>query len=236
MADGWFVTGTDTEVGKTLIAAAMIITLRRRGMRIAPMKPVVAGIEGGTYRDVDCLMAAAGGDYPAALVSPYRFEAPIAPHIAAAAAGVEIEPARILAAFAALRSGADAIVVEGAGGFRVPLGPGFDFADLAQRLALPVVLVVRIRLGCINHALLTAEAIERRGLLLAGWIANAIDPAMPVARENIAALAERLPAPLLGEVPLMARPHPEQAADYLGALTRLTNPAPLVAAAHHGSN
>lgn len=236
MADGWFVTGTDTEVGKTLIAAAMIIALRRRGLRVAPMKSVVAGIEGGHYRDVDCLMAAAGGGWPADRVSPYRFEAPIAPHIAAAGAGVEIDPGQILRAFATLRADADAVVVEGAGGFRVPLGPAFDFADLAQRLALPVVLVVRVRLGCINHALLTAEAIERRGLPLAGWVANAVDPAMPAARENVAALAQRLPAPLLGEIPLMARPDPERAAGLLGALGRIAPPPAAAAAARQESN
>lgn len=217
-------TGTDTGVGKTLVAAAMIVALRRRGLRVAPMKPVVAGRENGRYADVDCLREAAGGDQPVDLVSPYRFAEPIAPHIAAAADGVVIDVERIVAAFARLAAGADAVVVEGAGGFRVPLGPGHDIAGLAQRLALPVVLVVRVRLGCINHALLTAEAVAGRGLPLAGWVANAVDPAMPAARENVAALAERLPAPLLAEIPLLASPAPARAAQFLHAFAAAAPP------------
>lgn len=216
MAEGWFVTGTDTGVGKTLVAAAMILRLRRAGLSVAPMKPVAAGLEDGRYADVDTLVRAAGGGFPPELVNPYRFEAPIAPHIAAERAGVAIDLDRIAAACRQLAAGGDAVVVEGAGGWRVPLGPGADMAGLAQRLALPVVLVVRLRLGCLNHALLTAESVERRGLKLAGWVANAADPAMAAVRENVAALAQRLPAPLLGEIPLLASPDPEAAARCLG--------------------
>jgi dethiobiotin synthetase len=215
VADGWFVTGTDTGVGKTLVASAMILALRRRGLRVAGMKPVAAGLEDGRYADVDSLVAASAGNYPPDLVNPYRFAEPIAPHIAAARAGVAIDPERIVSALRRLRAGADAVVVEGAGGFRVPLGETVDFSDLAQRLGLPVVLVVRIRLGCISHALLTAESIDRRGLPLAGWVANAVDPGMPAVRENVAALATRLSAPLLGEIPLMPNPEPRAAADCL---------------------
>jgi dethiobiotin synthetase len=216
VAEGWFVTGTDTGVGKTLVAAAMIVLLRRKGLSVAPMKPVAAGIEDGRYRDVDALVGAAGGVFAPELVNPYRFEAPIAPHIAAQRAGVTIELERIVDAYRRLAAGADAVVVEGAGGWRVPLCPGADMAGLAQRLALPVVLVVGLRLGCLNHALLTAESVERRGLTLAGWVANAADPAMEAARENVAALAQRLPAPLLGEIPLLSSPEPEAAALHLG--------------------
>lgn len=215
VAEGWFVTGTDTGVGKTLVAAAMIGRLRRNGMAVAPMKPVAAGLEDGRCADVDALVGAAGGHYPSELVNPYRFADPIAPHIAAERAGVAIDPDRIVAAFRQLAAGADAVVVEGAGGWRVPLGPGFDLSDLAQRLALPVVLVVRIRLGCLNHALLTAESIAGRGLALAGWVANAVDPALDAAPENVSALAERLTAPLLGEIPLLPMPHADAAASYL---------------------
>ena len=128
----------------------------------------------------------------------------IAPHIAAAEEGVAIDPAPILAAFAKLQAQAELVLVEGVGGFRVPLGKGYDTADLARDLALPVILVVGMRLGCINHALLTAEAIQARGLTLAGWVANQIDPAMLRFEQNLEALTERLPAPLLGVTPFQA--------------------------------
>ncbi|MFZ5555164.1 MAG: dethiobiotin synthase [Pseudomonadota bacterium] len=215
VADGWFVTGTDTGVGKTLVAAALIVALRRSGRRVAPMKPVAAGTENGRCADVDTLMAASGGGFPPDLVNPYCFPDPIAPHVAAARAGVRIAPERIVAAYRRLQAAADAVVVEGAGGFRVPLGPAVDFADVAQQLGLPVILVVRIRLGCLNHALLTAEAVGRRGLALAGWVANAVDPGMAAVRENVEALAERLPGPLLGEIPVLADADPAVAADRL---------------------
>ncbi|MBI3056271.1 MAG: dethiobiotin synthase, partial [Betaproteobacteria bacterium] len=145
---------------------------------------------------------------PLALVNPYCFEPPIAPHLAAEQAGVVIDLAIIAAAFERLAAIADIVIVEGVGGFCVPLNRSEDSADLAQRLGLPVILVVGLRLGCLNHALLTARAIRAQGLTVAGWIANRIDPAMAAAERNVAALAERLAAPLLGVVEFMAAPDP----------------------------
>lgn len=201
----YFVTGTDTEIGKTLVSSALLHALTLRGVRAAGMKPVAAGAElcGGVWHndDADALAAASSERLPAALTTPYLLHAATAPHIAAAQEGVAIDLAHILACYARIAAAADAVVVEGVGGFRVPLSDQFDTADLAQRLALPVVLVIGLRLGCISHALLTAEAIAARGLVLAGWVANTVDAALPNAAQNVEALAARLPAPLLGCVP-----------------------------------
>jgi dethiobiotin synthetase len=152
---------------------------------------------------------------PPELVNPYLFREPIAPHIAAERKGEVIDIPRIEAAFAALAGMAEVVVVEGAGGLRVPLGPRRDMADLAVALGLPVVLVVGMRLGCLNHALLTAEAIAARGLALAGWVANAINPDMAAYAENLAALEGRLAAPRIAELPFMADPDPVRAARLL---------------------
>lgn len=197
-----FVTGTDTGVGKTHAACALLHAARAAGLSTLAMKPVAAGTdEYGRQDDVECLSAAASVAAERTLVNPYCFTPAIAPHIAAVQAGVAIDPERIVAAFRQLRELADAVVVEGAGGFRVPLGPAFDSADLARRLDIPLVLVVGVRLGCLNHALLTVDAIAARKLPLAGWIANRIDPAMSCADENIESLAQRIDAPLLGTLP-----------------------------------
>jgi dethiobiotin synthetase len=166
------------------------------------MKPVAAGVDSaGRNEDVERLIAASSVKAPRELVNPYCFAAAIAPHIAAAGEGRTIDPDVILDAYRRLAAQADFVVVEGVGGFRVPLGAGFDTADLAVRFGLPVILVVGLRLGCLNHALLTAEAIRARGLTAAGWIANRIDPEMPFWAENLAALQQRLPPPLLGMLP-----------------------------------
>lgn len=207
---GFFVTGTDTGVGKTLVACALLKQLAARGLRVAGMKPVAAGAEpdaqGWRNEDVEQLMAAANVAAPRELVNPYCFHPPIAPHIAAAQAGIAIDIARIEARFRNLAALADAVVVEGAGGFRVPLGTGADTSQLAVRLALPVVLVVGMRLGCLNHALLTAEAIAARGLTLAGWVANHVDPGMAAADENVQTLSTLIAAPMLARIPFAERP------------------------------
>lgn len=196
---GLFVTGTDTGVGKTRVAVALIHALRARGLRVAAMKPVAAGHRPGELNeDVAALLQAANATAAIRDVNPYAFEPAIAPHIAAQQAGVRIELDVIAGAFARLAAAADVVVVEGAGGWRVPLNEDADMADLAQRLGLPVVLVVGLRLGCLNHALLTAESIVQRSLPWAGWVGNQIDPAMPCQAENVAALNARLPAPCLG--------------------------------------
>ena len=203
----WFIAGTDTEVGKTFVTCALLHAFAARGINAVGMKPVAAGTDAeGRNEDVEQLLAAMPVPAPRELVNPYLYAPPIAPHIAAAEAGQEIDPARIASAFAALREKADAVLVEGVGGFLVPLGPRYDAADLAQDLDLPVILVVGMRLGCINHALLTRDAIIARGLKLAGWVANRIDPNMNRFDENLAALKERLPAPLLGIIPPASTP------------------------------
>ena len=215
-----FVTGTDTEIGKTLASCALLHAYAAQGLRVAGMKPVAAGVgAGGVNEDVAQLLAASTVDAPYALVNPFLFREPMAPHIAAQREGAAISMASIVAAYEALSAQADVVIVEGVGGFRVPLGERWDSADLAARLGLPVVLVVGMRLGCINHALLTQEAVVARGLRLAGWIANRIDPHMACAEENIAALEARLDAPLLGVLPHQAAP------DAAGMAALLTLPA-----------
>lgn len=209
MSRGFFVTGTDTNVGKTLIAGALLHGFAASGLRAVGMKPVAAGCEPGVdglrCEDVEFLRAAGNVSAPPGLVCPYAFEPAVAPHVAAAQAGVEIDLSRILAAFGQLSRDADVAVVEGVGGFRVPLNTSQDTADLARLLGLPVVLVVGMRLGCLNHALLTAQAIEAAGLPLAGWVANRIDPEMTAFEETLAALERRLGAPLLGVVPYLKK-------------------------------
>lgn len=221
-ARGFFVTGTDTGVGKTLVACALLEACAARGLRAAAMKPVASGARRGPrglrHGDVERLIAASGLAAPRERVNPYCFAPAIAPHIAAERAGVRIALERIERAFRWLAARCDLVVVEGVGGFRVPLGPGCDSAELAARLALPLILVVGMRLGCLNHALLTVEAIAARGLELAGWVANHIEPRMPAAEENVQALRERIAAPLLARV---AHAHPPDAPGLAAALGAL---------------
>ena len=202
MARGIFVTGTDTGVGKTVVAVALLEALVRAGVRAVGMKPIAAGIDANARvnEDVHALMAASNVKADAALANPYAFEPAIAPHLAAAAIGTTIEIARIVAAYEALSAKADAVVVEGAGGALVPLSGRTDMLDLAAALHLPVLMVVGVRLGCLNHARLTALATRARGLELGGWIATRIDPAMPFADENVATLREALVAPLIADI------------------------------------
>ncbi len=216
MNPAYFLTGTDTEIGKTFITCALLHRARLDGQCAVGLKPVAAGTDAaGLNDDVEAIRAASSRELPRAIVNPYCFSAPVAPHIAAAEAGVEIDFAPIIAASHQARQTADLTIVEGVGGFRVPLGSDRDSADLAVALALPVILVVGMRLGCINHALLTAEAIAARGLTLIGWVANRIDPAMARFEENLSALQSRLPAPLLGCVPHAPTEGAVGAADFL---------------------
>lgn len=200
----FFVTGTDTGVGKTLVSAALLHALANHYPRVVGMKPVaagtalIAGVEAND--DVLALRAASNCRVPAALDNPVLLADPVSPHIAAARAGVQIDVAHITACHRQLMRLADAVVVEGAGGFMVPLSDTETGADLAQALDLPVVLVVGLRLGCLNHALLTAEAIRARGLVLAGWVANHIDATMLAQDDNIAFLQQQLSAPLLANI------------------------------------
>jgi len=216
MPNGFFVTGTDTGVGKTVVSCALLHLLRARGQRAVGMKPVASGCtrtpRGLVNEDVEALLQAGEPGLRAEDINVYRFEAPVAPHIAAARAGARIDLQAIVARQRHLAARHDAVVVEGAGGWLVPLGDCATFADLALALGLPVVLVVGLRLGCINHALLSAESIGRHGLPLVGWVANSIDPQMACAQENLDTLRARLAAPLLGVIAHQVPPDPSHIA------------------------
>lgn len=206
----FFVTGTDTGVGKTFVSCALLQAMARRHPRVVGMKPVAAGLvqtqDGWDSEDAIALRAASTVRVPPALDNPVRLPDPLSPHLAAERAGTRIDIAHLVACQRELAQHADAMVVEGAGGFLVPLSPTHTGADLAQALGLPVLLVVGLRLGCLNHALLSAEAIRARGLTLAGWVANRIDPGMAAADDNIAFLRQRLGAPLLADIAHSAAP------------------------------
>ena len=204
MVQGYFVTGTDTGVGKTTVSCALLQAFAAQGKKVIGMKPVVAGSENGRWHDVERLIAASNISAAREHVNPYAFDPPISPHIAAQKAGVDIDLTVIQHAYQVLNSQADIVIVEGAGGFLVPLNAQQTGADLARALNLPVILVVGMRLGCLNHALLTAQAIRVASLPLAGWIANCIDPQMLVLEENISTLEQRLDGPLLEVVPFDA--------------------------------
>ncbi|CAH2806341.1 MAG: Dethiobiotin synthase BioD (EC [uncultured Caballeronia sp.] len=221
----YFVAGTDTEIGKTLVSSALLHGFARAGMRAAAMKPIASGAveRNGVLHndDADQLNAAANVALPDEIRTPFMMREPIAPHIAAAREGIKLDIARIVEVHETALAKADIVVVEGVGGFRVPLDDTHDTADLAVALNLPVVLVVGMRLGCISHALLTVEAIMSRGLTLAGWVANRVDPTMLYPDENLEALRARIDAPLLGVIPHLASPDAACAADSLdiGVLT-----------------
>lgn len=212
MTLGLFITGTDTSVGKTIACAALLHALARTHRRVVGMKPVAAGAalhEGQwTNEDAVALRAASTVAAPPALDNPVLLPEPLSPHIAAARAGQSISVPSIVQSYQALAAQADAVVVEGAGGFHVPLTATETGADLALALNLPVVLVVGLRLGCLNHAALTAEAIRARGLTLAGWVANRMDPGMQAPQENIDWLRQHLQAPLWADIPYRSHPDP----------------------------
>ncbi|MBL8521525.1 MAG: dethiobiotin synthase [Betaproteobacteria bacterium] len=221
-----FITGTDTGVGKTFATCALIAALQARGLDVAAMKPVAAGVAPGAglamNEDVAAYQDLTGHRHPLHLVNPYCFHDAIAPHIAAARQGVVPDLSVIHTAYNRLAERADVILVEGAGGFLVPLTEEASMADVPVRLHLDVILVVGMRLGCLNHALLTAEAIRARGLALAGWIANTPAPGEPMNAydENLSTLRLRLGAPMLGA--LRFDPDPQGAAQRAAALLQLS--------------
>jgi dethiobiotin synthetase len=200
----YFITGTDTGVGKTFVTCALLHTLKAQGIAAIGMKPIAAGGEmtpdGLLNEDVETLHVASGVKLRSEDLVCYLLSEPIAPHIAAANEDIDIDLDVIRQRFDQLAELADMVLVEGVGGFMVPLGDSINTADLAQDLDLPVILVVGMRLGCLNHALLTQEAILARGLTLAGWVANQIDPHMAELDANVEALEERIRAPLLGVI------------------------------------
>ncbi len=201
MATGYFITGTDTGVGKTLVSCALLHAFAARNKTVAGMKPVAAGCENGKWMDVEFLIAASNVAAPREWINPYALTLPVAPHIAAKRMGIEIDTTVILQACRELQDIAEVVIVEGVGGFLVPLNSQYDTGDMAQILGFPVILVVGMRLGCLNHALLTAQAVRAAGLPLAGWVANQVDPKMIEFEENMRALEQRLPCPLLGVLP-----------------------------------
>ena len=202
---GLFIAGTDTGAGKTLVASTLLRIFARSGLRAVGMKPVATGCCAEAHdranEDVVALLAASNVHAAIDLINPYCFEPAIAPHLAAQQAGCAISLARIRQCYLALAGMADRVIVEGAGGLLVPLSPAEDWRDLVELLDLSVILVVGMRLGCLNHALLTAEAIGSRGLPFAGWVANRIDPDMLCFEDNVETLRSRLPAPLIGILP-----------------------------------
>ena len=216
---GYFITGTDTGVGKTIVTLAVMELLKRRGFEVAGMKPVASGCDRGEYglRNSDAvqIMQACSAVQTYQQVNPYAFEPAIAPHIAAARSGEAIRTTTIVSVCRQLEETADRVVVEGVGGWEVPLGHETMLPDLARRLKLPVILVVGLRLGCINHALLTASAIRSTGLDLCGWIANQQQPCIEAMDEIINTIRGRIDAPLLAVLPWCKEPKPGEMADYL---------------------
>jgi dethiobiotin synthetase len=208
MSAAFFIAGTDTDVGKTTIASGLLHAARLQGLSTLGAKPVASGCDvtpkGLRNADARALMAESSITLPYEQVNPFAFEPAIAPHLAAREAGVALTVQALLAPMRLiLEQQADFTLIEGAGGWRVPLSDQANLSDLAMALKLPVILVVGVRLGCISHALLSAEAIARDGLQLAGWVANIVEPKTSRLEENLATLAERLPAPCLGRVPRM---------------------------------
>jgi dethiobiotin synthetase len=213
----FFVVGTDTGIGKTHATCALLHALARRHERVCGMKPIASGgvqtADGFTNEDSIAHRAASTVRVPPELDNPILLPEPLSPHLSAARAGTAIDLDLVLKAVTELRTRTDALVVEGAGGFLVPLSETQTGADLAVAMGLPLVLVVGMRLGCLNHALLTAEAIRARGLTLAGWIANRVDPGFLCPDENLAYLRTHLGAPLLADLPFSATPDPRADAD-----------------------
>ncbi len=225
MSKAWFVTGTDTGVGKTAISCALLAAAAKAGMRTAAVKPVAAGCDDNGHNEdalqlLDCMTEPL--DY--AQVNPVALDEPIAPHIAAQRQGKRLQASRLAGICrGVMMGGADFVLIEGAGGWRVPINPRETLADLAIQLQVGVILVVGMRLGCINHALLTAEAIRRDGLVLAGWVANQPGETMICHKENLDSLQRLIPAPLLGEVPQLAPFDPAEASTYLSLQRILSN-------------
>lgn len=222
-----FVTGTDTGAGKTRISTALLWALAATGRRVAGMKPVASGCEpsAGGLRSADALalLEQSIPDLAYEDVNPVALRDAIAPHIAVARSGTRIDMESIDRCFRRLQSRADAVVVEGIGGWRVPLQDGIGTSDLVRGLSLPVLLVVGLRLGCINHALLSSETIRADNVRLIGWIANQVDPDYGESAETVNYLSEQIPAPLLGSVPHLAELSPEKVATYI-AVDLLVNP------------
>ena len=204
---GYFVTGTDTEVGKTLVSGALILKLRELGRNAIGFKPVVAGTyqgQNGEYinEDIETLQVASNLPQTQS-ICPFVLDTPAAPHIVAKAHGIELNVNKLLESFTSIQNENDVVVVEGAGGLIVPLNDHESLADFAQKIDLPIIVVVGMKLGCLNHALLTIEAIKTRKMKIAGWVANALAQEMSLLNENIQSLQDRIDAPFLGMIPTL---------------------------------
>ncbi len=221
MKQKYFIAGTDTDAGKTLIAAGLLNKSKSEGLSTVGLKPIAAGCEetpeGLRNDDALMLMAQSTEELPYEQVNPIAFAPPIAPHIAGQQLRRPLSAGRIVGLLRGVLmiNRAQFTLVEGAGGYRVPLNPKETLADVTKELNLPVILVVGMKLGCLNHALLTVEAIQRDGLKLAGWIANRVDEDMAVYKENIETLHAMIQAPCLGEVPFLSEPTPETVASHI---------------------
>jgi len=219
MQTGYFITGTDTGAGKTLCSLALMEALKKQGLTVAGMKPVAAGCyqtaEGLRNDDAEKLLKASSRPLAYDLINPYAFEPPIAPHIAAEQRGVEIKISQIQQHYNALSIQVDRVIVEGAGGWLVPINAYQTLADVACALQLPIIMVVGMRLGCINHAMLTYNSIQATGIKIVAWIANQVDGDMAVLTENVDYLASRFDAPLLGLIPYASSPSPNCASMHL---------------------
>lgn len=226
--NGVFITGTDTGCGKTRVAVGLLEAWRREGREVAGMKPVASGceIQYGTLKNADALalQTAGSADWPYSVINPFALREPIAPHIAAQRAGLVITPEIIMNAYAQLAD-CDRVVIEGIGGWRVPLSATLSTADLVCELGVPVVLVVGLRLGCISHALLTAEAICVDGLSLLGWVANAVTADYTTAAETISTLGSSIEAPLLGRIPFAPGSDADCWRDLAGTIAGALDPA-----------
>ena len=219
MHNGLFITGTDTGCGKTEITLGLMHALQQRGETVVGMKPVASGAqptaEGLRNEDALRIQRQGSREIPYAQINPFVYEPPVAPHLAAEASGLPIDPQVVREGFEVLSGQADRVVVEGVGGWLVPLGSTLTLADLAVRLQLPVILVVGLRLGCINHALLSAAGIRQSGARLLGWIGNQVEPAMAAREGNLRTLREMIAAPCLGVVPWMESPTAAEVAVHL---------------------
>ena len=204
---GYFVTGTDTEVGKTLVSGALILKLRELGRNAIGFKPVVAGTyqgQNGEYINEDIETLRVASNLPQTQsICPFVLDTPAAPHIVAKANGIELNVNKLLESFTGIQNENDFVVVEGAGGFIVPLNDHESLADFAQKIDLPIIVVVGMKLGCLNHTLLTIEAIKTRKMKIAGWVANALAQEMSLLNENIQSLQDRIDAPFLGMIPTL---------------------------------
>lgn len=208
--NGFFVTGTDTEVGKTLVSGALILKLREQGINTIGFKPVVAGTHqdaNGKTRneDLETLRIASNLSRDGLSLCPYVLNQPAAPHLVAAEQGLKLEMSVITQAFQNIQKEANCVVVEGAGGLLVPLNDEENLGDFATAINLPIILVVGMKLGCINHALLTYEAIKARNLTITGWVANTLNTEMPLLEENLQTLKSRIAAPFLGLIPAIPK-------------------------------